>query len=242
MKVCRKCRLEKPLDKFYRKQGNCFQQYCKECTLKIQTDRWKARKLLAFQLLGGCCSQCGYRKNIAAIDFHHVTPETKEGCWGVISRASWDKVVEELKKCVALCKNCHAEHHNPACDVSNLIFGESDANRILNRDIPVGPTKTGGCQSCGAEVFGTKFCSRFCRAIPTRKVLRPSKEELQKDLGTLNWSKIGRKYGVSDNAVRKWAKAYNLPRRAYAHGEQTDSKSVFGGSNPSTPAQLEEIS
>ena len=43
-----------------------------------------------------------------------------------------------------------------------------------------------------------------------RKVQWPSKEELQNLRSTLNWCAIGRKYGVSDNAVRKWAKRYGL--------------------------------
>ena len=39
---------------------------------------------------------------------------------------------------------------------------------------------------------------------------RPSKEELEKMINTMSWCAIGRKYGVSDNAVRKWAKKLNL--------------------------------
>lgn len=43
-----------------------------------------------------------------------------------------------------------------------------------------------------------------------RKVEWPSKEELKKLLDVSNFCKIGRAYGVSDNAVRKWAKKYNI--------------------------------
>lgn len=43
-----------------------------------------------------------------------------------------------------------------------------------------------------------------------RKVEWPTKEELQKLLQESNYSAIGREYGVSDNAVRKWAKSYGL--------------------------------
>lgn len=28
--------------------------------------------------MGGCCSKCGYRDNIAALDFHHINPEEKD--------------------------------------------------------------------------------------------------------------------------------------------------------------------
>ena len=51
------------------------------------------------------------------------------------------------------------------------------------------------------------------RAFNQRKVERPSKEELSQLLQGSNFSAIGRTYGVSDNAVRKWCKYYRLPHR-----------------------------
>lgn len=44
----------------------------------------------------------------------------------------------------------------------------------------------------------------------TRKVERPSKEILEQEILTESFSALGRKYGVSDNAVRKWCKYYNI--------------------------------
>ena len=44
----------------------------------------------------------------------------------------------------------------------------------------------------------------------TRKVIRPSKEELHDMLQKETFVAIGKKYDVSDNAVRKWAKRYGL--------------------------------
>jgi len=39
-----------------------------------------------------------------------------------------------------------------------------------------------------------------------RKVIRPDKEIILKDVEELGYSATGRKYGVSDNAIRKWLK------------------------------------
>lgn len=39
-----------------------------------------------------------------------------------------------------------------------------------------------------------------------RKVERPSKEQLLQEITELGYSAVGRKYGVSDNAIRKWIK------------------------------------
>ena len=41
----------------------------------------------------------------------------------------------------------------------------------------------------------------------------PSRSQMESDLKTMNMVKIGEKYGVSDNAVRKWLKKYNLPTK-----------------------------
>lgn len=54
------------------------------------------------------------------------------------------------------------------------------------------------------------YCSNECRGLDNRKVTRPLKEELRKDIDSMSWLAIGRKYGVSDNAVRKWARKYGL--------------------------------
>lgn len=49
--------------------------------------------------------------------------------------------------------------------------------------------------------------------IAQRRVERPSKEELSRLLQESNFTAIGRTYGVSDNAIRKWCKTYKLPHR-----------------------------
>jgi predicted nucleic acid-binding Zn-ribbon protein/DNA-binding TFAR19-related protein (PDSD5 family) len=78
------------------------------------------------------------------------------------------------------------------------------------------------CLHCGGlfrPKYGSqRYCSRDCgvrhdrrRRDPkpaTRKVERPSYEELKADLASMSFVAVGRKYGVSDNAVRKWLRWY----------------------------------
>lgn len=71
---------------------------------------------------------------------------------------------------------------------------------VCNNDFEVAPSKQ----------VKRKHCSQKCQRKAQRKVDRPSKKDLSKDIESLNWVNIGRKYGVSDNAVRKWARHYNL--------------------------------
>jgi 5-methylcytosine-specific restriction endonuclease McrA len=64
-------------------------------------------------LLGGKCIICGYDKCLSSLTFHHKNPSEKSFA---ISRAlckkrSKEELIEEVKKCVLLCSNCHNEIH-----------------------------------------------------------------------------------------------------------------------------------
>lgn len=65
--------------------------------------------------MGGKCSNCGYARNYAALEFHHVEPSEKLFQLDMRSLANlqWELVVVEARKCRLLCANCHAEWHNP---------------------------------------------------------------------------------------------------------------------------------
>jgi len=62
-------------------------------------------------------------------------------------------------------------------------------------------------QPCGVHSPG----SRVMR-LDRRKVARPSQEQLMDDVRQMSMVAIGRKYGVSDNAVRKWIRWYEEAR------------------------------
>ena len=68
------------------------------------------------------------------------------------------------------------------------------------------------CKECGKELTShqKKYCSYECSHIASRKI--PSVEELKSKLVEFkfNKSKTGRYFGVSDIAIRKWIKKYDL--------------------------------
>ena len=66
------------------------------------------------------------------------------------------------------------------------------------------------CILCGNKTFKAESKCRKCTRFEKRKVIRPSKEELINLLNENNWCKIGRMFGVSDNAIRRWAKDYKI--------------------------------
>lgn len=74
-----------------------------------QRRKWALRqKELGIEYKGGKYVVCGYSKCSAALDFHHINSEEKEGL-----RQDWcfEKNKSELDKCVLLCANCHRELH-----------------------------------------------------------------------------------------------------------------------------------
>ena len=57
------------------------------------------------------CTVCGVN-HPAVIDFHHVDPSTKTaGIQTLIKNGRFAAAYKEVKKCVALCANCHRIHH-----------------------------------------------------------------------------------------------------------------------------------
>lgn len=71
------------------------------------------------------------------------------------------------------------------------------------------------CKECGKELSEktkTGLCSK-CYPIYSRTVKRPSREELKDLIRTQPFTKIASLYGVTDNAIRKWCDAENLPRK-----------------------------
>lgn len=73
------------------------------------------------------------------------------------------------------------------------------------------------CEKCGKEITkGSKLCFDCNHVLQMSNSSKPDKEVLIKDLYDLqgNFTKIGDKYGVSDNAVRKWCKKYEIPYKS----------------------------
>jgi hypothetical protein len=117
-----------------------------------------------------------------------------------INGAGDDNRLENLR---IVCANCNATL-DTHCGRKNEIYA-------LPRE----------CPHCGTGFLPKfprqRYCSQACGAHSSpghephperRKVERPPYDPLMAELAESNWSAVGRKYGVSDKAVRKWVRWY----------------------------------
>lgn len=116
-KKCSNCNKVKLIKEFYqhssRKGGSSS---CKKCFNEYCVKRWTNIKIKALDYKGNKCEDCiaSYPEEPYVIfDFHHLIKEEKDVSWNKLRLRSWEKIKNELDKCVLLCSNCHRKrHHN----------------------------------------------------------------------------------------------------------------------------------
>ena len=120
-----------------------------------------------------------------------------------------------------LCPNCHSQTDNfrgkgNKKELKELMWGDVDREKSVSKikkvkSIPkISPNKF--CKCCGKNLTTKQksFCSYKCMAewnarnVPTKEELIELREKYKSNV------QIGKAKGVSDNAVKKWFKKYNL--------------------------------
>lgn len=109
----------------------------------------------------------------------------------------------------------HKDHDKKNCHVSNLEWVTKSHNQKESARF-YGRLVTKECLDCGKTYESirsniSKYCSTKCRNNALITSCKPSKEELLKLVTSQTMISVGKKYGVSDNAVRKWCIEYGLP-------------------------------
>ena len=81
------------------------------------------------------CINCGFA-HPAAIDFHHVEyhPDNKK-LYKLLHNRSFQAALEEVKKCVPLCANCHRIHHHDERMASKRRTKKSNSGNFDTRSI-----------------------------------------------------------------------------------------------------------
>jgi|ERR1035441_983844 formate-dependent nitrite reductase cytochrome c552 subunit len=76
-------------------------------------DRKIFRKLTLIMAMGGKCQYCGYGRNAAALDFHHIDQHDKIHNMSHLLTSdkpeNFEIAKRESEKCELVCSNCHRE-------------------------------------------------------------------------------------------------------------------------------------
>lgn len=131
-----------------------------------------------------------------------------------INGINTDNNLENLR---LLCPNCHSQtdtytgrnvYKNNQTNTDN-----NKTNVIIYPEIIQQEKKYSllTCNTCNTQITKkskTGIC-QSCHKKNTRIVERPSYETLLNDIQELGYVQTGKKYGVSDNSIRKWVKNYS---------------------------------
>lgn len=97
-----------------------------------------------------------------------------------------------------------------------------------NLDYPLRKYKKYYCHNCGKEISNKATYCLECFHIKNRKVKRPDKDSLYKELYEVqgNFAEMGRRYDVTDNTIRKWCKWYNISCKSQDYKNTEVTKKV----------------
>lgn len=144
------------------------------------------KRLLAENVLPNNCSICG----INSI----WNNETLVMVLDHINGVSNDNRIENLR---FLCPNCNSQQSTFAGRHNKI----DPSLRKKIKDV---------CPHCGGEKrVESKSCYK-CVLFSKSHIEKPTKEQMQSDLKTMNWSQVGRKYSVAHTSAIRWAKSYGI--------------------------------
>lgn len=173
--------------------GERFKKFGKEYSLKeilIKNSTYKSTYDLKLRLIkegvkNEICEKCNNTHWFdlkIPLELHHINGD------------SFDNRIENLE---ILCPNCHALTHNYRG--KNIIKKQPiiKENKIKKEKV-IKENKP----------KEDSFTKNKKSSLVRRKQERPVYEVLKKEIEESNYCAVGKKYGVSDNAIRKWIKIY----------------------------------
>lgn len=166
-----------------------------------------------------CYDRMVYRNKSNKIDLDEILVENSSYNRSRLKNRLYEEGLRERKCCL-----CGQDEYWNGMKISLIIDhinGIHNDNRIDNLRI-VCPNCNAGLDTfagknnkikrkeyfceCGENMTSVSKNCNTCEKMSRRKVERPTIEQLLKDVNELGYSATGRKYGVSDNAIRKWIK------------------------------------
>lgn len=164
-KVCLTCKIAKHVSQYTTRSDrkNTLSPYCKECQAKDTYSRYAEIKTYIVQHMGGICKLCELSYPLSVYSFHHTGREHKDFNIADKRHASLSVVLNELKKCILVCRNCHAEIHELMKSkegYTNKIAGNSEKwNENKKRKLDF--INKHECENCNYSVYQGNLCIVF---------------------------------------------------------------------------------
>lgn len=156
----------------------------------------KRVKIALVKAFGGRCQYCDKEFPVVVFDFHHLNPKEKSfGLGNGSTTRAKSAYAEEAKKCCMLCANCHRLVENNEID-NTLLYCNFDEELYFKtlEELTITQKKN--------STYEEK------QQAHSRK---PDRDTLKSLIRTTPFIHIGNMFEVSDNAIRKWCRSYNLP-------------------------------
>lgn len=189
----------------------------------------KRRKSDLRSIFHSKCCLCGFSEVQEALEFHHVNPETK--AFGISGSSQQTKALDaqlqELKKCILVCANCHRGIHQGIYQIPDNwedFYDDNIAHQLQEKLQQVKTRQIHYCKRCGKEISKSAIHCQDCQALLARTCERPTREILKQQIRTTPFTQIGKQYNVTDNTIRKWCDAYKLPRKVSEIKQYSDEE------------------
>ena len=170
----------------------------------------RSRQNILLQKNNYTCQKCGYDENKKMLDVHHYDHNHKNNKYNNLR---------------ILCVWCHIKHHRLKEEyILPIVISDEEMEKeiklFIEKKIRINTEKINKktrrllskiCLNCKkkfeTKIKKQKYCSCGCSSQNKQKVKnRPSQEQLLQEIKETNYCVVGRRYGVSDNAIRKWVK------------------------------------
>ena len=205
-------------------------------TVISQAIKKYGKENFSFQILEECSEKdLGEKEQFYIHKFNSVVPngynvidyiQNSSVMYFYYDRETFLDIVKDIKENVLSIQEISEKYDLNKSSIYRINKGET--HKLENEIYPLRKIKKQSkkylCKLCGKEIsYGAEYCVE-CYNLTKRKVERPNRAELKNLLRNNSFCSIGRIYGVTDNAVRKWCDAEKLPRKKSDINKYTDEE------------------